>query len=321
MQTSSLRRLTFALVPLLAAAVLDSGCSPSGSSSLPASLRPGDQDSSKAFQGTSSPAEAAFWQAVRNGDDAARDQAVTQLKKDAAADPTDGYSAFLAGASAFMPPTDLARALAAGQNIPAGHGGGAPPATTGPLFQQALGHLADPLYIGFAYTLLAFVQADNGDFAAATASQKQAVAHNIPASSVGQVNAQLGAADKAGALDTMRNMLDFCNGAALDRNNPDLNSFVDKANAGVMQHRECYSGYFGPHATEGELLLVGDLLAATGDMQGASLYYKATQRSASYASWPLRPLAERRISGAQRVKDSELAAIASCTTCHTNALP
>lgn len=318
MHTSSFRTLTFTFVPFLAAAILG-GCS-SDSSSLSVLLRPGVQDSSTSFQGALSLSESTFWLAVRDGNDARRKQAVVQLKEDLAADPTNGYSAFLAAASAFMPPIDLLRALAAGQSIPGGPGA-AFPADTGPLFQQALDHLTDPLYRGFANTLFAFVQASAGDVAAARESQKQAVAYNIPASAVGQVNAQLGASDPAGALDTMRNMFDFCNGAALDRNSPDLNAFVDKANARALQHRECYSGYFGPHATEGELLIVGDLLATTGDTQGAKRYYQATQRSTSYASWPLRPLAERRLSGAQPVKAGDLAAIVACTTCHTNTLP
>ena len=271
------------------------------------------------YKGTPSAAESAFWEAVRNGDDAAREAAVAKMRTDVAADPTNGYSAFLSGASTLMPSAALPRALAAGQ--PLSMGGGAPPFDPGPLFKQSLEHLTDPLYIGFADILLSFVQLRAGDMAGAGQSQKAAFAHNVPASSVGVVNGQLIGGDVAGARDTMLAMLDFCNGSPVDRQKPDLAAFVDKANASGLAHRECYSGYFGPHATEGELLLVGDLHAASGNGAVAVLYYQAMNRATSYATWPLRPLAERRLSGAQPVQTTDLSAIAACTTCHTNTLP
>src|SRR5258706_8642901 len=74
-------------------------------------LRPGVEDSSKAFKGIPSKAETDFWQSVRNGDDGARAEATAQLKADVSKDPTNGYSAFLAGASAFMPNSGVLRAL------------------------------------------------------------------------------------------------------------------------------------------------------------------------------------------------------------------
>lgn len=64
------------------------------------------------------------------------------------------------------------------------------PDDTGPLLEQALAHLKDPLYIGFSSTLLAAIQA-HSDMAAAAAIQQIAVANNIPASSIGEVNMTL----------------------------------------------------------------------------------------------------------------------------------
>src|SRR5678815_109418 len=75
----------------------------------PAPLRPGVEDSSKAYKGTPSPAENAFWEAIRSGDDAARAEAVTKLGADVAEDPSNGYSEFLVGASSFMPSSDVLR--------------------------------------------------------------------------------------------------------------------------------------------------------------------------------------------------------------------
>lgn len=305
---------------MLAAA---SGCSLLGTSAAPgsvysqASVRPGVEDSSRAFQGSLSPAETAFWRAVRDGNDDAREAAVATMKADIAANPADGYTPFVTGASSLIPDSSLVRALAAGEHPR--RGGGSRGA--GPLFTRALEHLTDPLYIGFADILQSFVQLRSGDAAAAARSRSHAFATNVPAASVGLVIGQLSAGDTAGALDTMSNMLDFCNGTPLDRANPDLGGFVDKANAGAMVHRECYSGYFGPHATEGELLIVGDLHAATGNPKLAMLYYRAAMRATTFATWPLRPLVERRIRGAQPAETTDLPAIAACTTCHTNTLP
>src|SRR5216110_672365 len=100
----------------------------------PMGLRPGNVDSSRAFQGTPSRAENDFWEAVRRGDDGARQVAVAHLKADVTKDPTNGYSAFLAAASAFIPSADLVRALSTGQVIPPGPPG-ALPADTGPLLE------------------------------------------------------------------------------------------------------------------------------------------------------------------------------------------
>jgi hypothetical protein len=284
----------------------------------PTPLRPGIKDSSKAYQGTPSAHEVAFWQAVRTGDDAARATAVAQLKSDVAADPTNGYSAFLAGASSFIASSDLLRALAAGQvpTQPARQ----LPSDTGPLLQEGLDHLTDPLYVGFSATLLAGVQAISGDLASAAKSQQIAVANNIPASSVGQINFALSMGDIDGALASAYKLADYCNGTPLDHTNPDVNAYVDKANAAGLVHRECYSGYYAMHGTEGELLFIADVLALKGNAALAQRYYDGLRRATNYGTWPLRPLVERLASGAQSVTQDELRATISCPVCHVNEL-
>src|SRR5262245_35753437 len=96
------------------------GCDPdAGSGAAP--LRPGVEDSSRSYKGTPSAAESAFWEAVRSGDDAAREVAANKMVADAQRDPASyGYSAFLSGANSFMLPTALLRAQAAGTMLPQG---------------------------------------------------------------------------------------------------------------------------------------------------------------------------------------------------------
>jgi hypothetical protein len=90
-------RVLFVTMFALAAAA---ACSDADVAAPPTTtLRPGIKDSSKSFQGTASPSETAFWEAVRKGDDTARAKAVEDLKKDSATDPKNAYSAFLAAAN------------------------------------------------------------------------------------------------------------------------------------------------------------------------------------------------------------------------------
>jgi hypothetical protein len=294
------------------------GCSGTSESTGSAPQRPGVKDSSKAFMGTPSPADDAFWVAVRNGDDAARQAAVANLKTDLTKDPTDGYSAFLAAASTFMPTSTFLRALAANQPLPPPHGPF--PEDTAPLLQQAIANVTDPLYLGFSATLLAGLQASRGDPAAAQTTQV-AVSNNFPASTALGIGAALQMGNLPGVLDIMYGLFEYCNGGVkIDRANPDVDAFVDKANAAGFVHRECYSGYHAMHGTEGLLLMIGDISALTGSGQVAARYYNGMRRATNYATWPLQPLAERRISGAQPAIPGDLNSVRSCTTCHVNQL-
>jgi hypothetical protein len=104
----------------------------------------------------------------------------------------------------------------------------------------------------------------------------------------------------------------------LDREHPDLEQFVATANAADFVQRECYSGYYAMHATEGELLQIGDLFTIAGNPELASLYYNATRSATNYDTWPLKPLAERRIAGTQTATAGDLPAVIACATCHVN---
>jgi len=312
-----------AILSILLISCSSSGTAPStesptsGLTSTQDASRPGVQNSSKAFIGELSPAETAFWNAVRDGDDAARQDAVAQLKADVTADPTNGYSSFLAGASPFIATVDNVQALATGQP---GSGLADFPDDTAPLLKQALADLKDPFYIGFAAILLAGIQVRT-DYIAAGSSQQLATENNYSASSVGRTIVAIAMRDPASALDIMYNWLKYCNNGSLDRANPDMTQFVSTANAGGFVQRECYSGAFGSHGTEGELLLTGDLFAIAGNTDTANLYYNAIPQAKNYDSWPLRPLVQRRIDNSQPVVRGDLQAVASCTTCHTEKIP
>jgi hypothetical protein len=295
------------------------GCSASSTTTpdAAASLRPGVEDSNQVYKGTPSAHEAAFWVAVRDADDAGRAAAVAQLAADVTADPTNGYSAFLIGASSFMAPSPVLRALAAGTPPPTG---AFAPAV--PYLQQALGHLTDPFYLGFAGGLLAAVQLGSGDVAAGTATFATAAGHNHVATALVTVIGDLARHDAATALPDMYALLDYCNGGAIDRTGAGAAALVAKQNAGALAQRECYSGYHAPHGSPGHLLILADLHALHGDAAAAKAYYTALQAATDYPTWPLRPLVERRLSGAQPADLAGASAITNtCATCHASSLP
>jgi hypothetical protein len=280
-------------------------------------LRPGVKDSSKSFQGTASANETSFWEAIRRGDDAARAKAVESLKKDAAADPKNAYSAFLAAANVYMPPSGLLPALNAGM-FPEGGELQQLPEDTVRLLTNSMNTFTDPLLKGFAASLLSATQAGGGDFEGAGKSMEIAIANNLPASAVTRAVGSLLQRDVKGAYEVIWAMMDFCAGAPLDRNNPDVDTYVDRANKSDLRHRECYSGYHATHGTEGTLLLAGDLAALNGNAAGAVRVYAGMKRSTNYSTWALRDLAERRISGDLKAVPENMFNISACTSCHVD---
>jgi hypothetical protein len=94
-----------------------------------------------------------------------------------------------------------------------------------------------------------------------------------------------------------------------------------KANAGTLAHRECFSGYYSMHGTEGLLLLTGDIHALNGNAQAAKAYYDAIASATNYPTWALKPMLQRRLDGSEPANVEKMPLLASCTTCHTNTLP
>jgi len=304
---------------MLAAAVSGCGSSPNptGVDAAP-SLRPGVDDSSLVFMGTPNADESAFWTAVRDADDVARATAVTQLKADVAGDPTNGYSEFLIGASSFMPPNTVLSALASGAQPPAFQ----PDLTAVPILQEGLANLTDPFYLGFDGALLGAAELAMGDTVDGGPTFATASAYNHEASAFVTLLGDLQMQDAASALTDMSAFYELCNGAPVDQGGNDAGSYGAKQNAGALAQRECYSGYYAPHGSSGELLIMGDLQALNGNAQAATAYYNATQSASDYSTWVLAPLVEQRLSGAHPADLPTLGAIASaCATCHTNQLP
>jgi hypothetical protein len=303
---------------MIAAATL-TGCSssdePAGPDAAP-SLRPGVEDSNQVYKGTPSANESAFWVAVRNADDAGRAAAVDRMTADIAADPTNGYSQFLVGASHFMAPSTVLRALADGTPPPAFAIGDVP------YLREALDHLTDPFYLGFDGGLLASLELAAGNVAEGGPRFATAVANNRVATAFITVLGDLQMRDPVRALADMYAMLDYCNGAPLARDGGDAVAYVAKANAGTLAQRECYSGYHAPHGTTGELLILADLLALDGKAEIARIYYDALAAATDYPTWALKPLVERRRGGTQAAELATVGVITStCATCHTNTLP
>jgi len=279
-------------------------------------LRPGVEDSNQVYKGTPSANESAFWVAVRNADDAGRAAAVSRLVADVTADPSNGYSEFLIAASHFMAPNTVLRALA----------DGTPPApfTIGevPYLREALSHLTDPFYLGFDGGLLASLELGAGNVADGGPRLAAAVANNRVATALIVVIGDLQMRDAKKAREDMYALVDYCFGAPLDRTGRDAAAYVARANAGALVQRECYSGYHAPHGTPGVLLILADLDALNGNAQVARAYYDALRDATDYPTWALKPLVERRRSGAQAPELATVDTITTtCATCHTNALP
>jgi hypothetical protein len=268
------------------------------------------------YKGTPSANESAFWVAVRNADDAGRATVVSRLTADITADPTNGYSQFLVAASHFMAPNTVLRALAAGTPPPAFSLGEVP------YLREALTNLTDPFYLGFDGGLLASIELAAGNVAEGGPRFATAVANNHVATALIVVIGDLQMRNSAQALADMYAMLEYCNGGPLARNGSDAAAYVAKANAGALAQRECYSGYHAPHGTAGELLILADLNALNGNTATARAYYDALQSVTDYPTWALKPLVERRRSGAQAPDLATVDTITNtCATCHTNTLP
>jgi hypothetical protein len=294
------------------------GCSSSSTTpDASAPLRPGVEDSSQTYMGTPNVDETAFWNAVLGADDNGRAAAVHQLITDVTTDSSNGYSEFLVGASYFMPPNTVLSALAAGTPPPQFR----PDPAAIPVLKQSLGNLTDPFYLGFGGGLLGSIELASGDTADGGPTFAKAIPYNHAATSFMKVISDLQARDPATGLSDMYGLFEFCNGGALDHSGGDAAGYVSKMNAGSLVHRECYTGYFAPHGSSGELLIIGDLHAITGNAAAATAYYHAVTMTSDYATWPLKPLVERRLSGAQPADPATLGAItSSCATCHTRSL-
>jgi hypothetical protein len=302
---------------LAAAAIAGCGSSNTTSADAPASLRPGVDDSSQVYMGTPDADESAFWTAVRGADDTGRAAAVTQLMADVTSDPTNGYSEFLVGASNFMPPNTVLAAIASGTQPPQFQ----PNPAAIPFLMQGLANLTDPFYLGFDGGLLGSMELAGGDVADGGPTLATAAMNNHAATGLIKVIGDLQQQMPAAALADMYALLDYCNGGAQDPNGGDAASYVAKQNAGSLVQRECYSGYYAPHGSSGEILILADLQALNGNATAATAYYTALQSVTDYSTWPLKPVVERRIAGTQAADIGSVTLITStCATCHTNAL-
>jgi hypothetical protein len=281
-------------------------------------LRPGVDDSSQTYQGTPDADETAFWTALRDGDDTGRASAVSKMVADVAKDPGNGYSEFLIGASNFMPPTSVLAALAGGTMPSQFQVDGS---AAMPYLMEAPNHLSDPFYLGFDEGLAADLELQAGNTAMGGPLFGEAVGYNHAATGYMSILNDLFQNNPSQALTDAYGLFDFCNGSAVDQGGADAMAYAGKMNAGTLVHRECYSGYFAPHGSPGELLIMAEVEALNGDTAASTAYFAALQTATDYPTWPLKPYVERRLAG-EPVNGQLVAGIAAtCGTCHTDALP
>jgi len=190
-----------------------------------------------------------------------------------------------------------------------------------PYLQQGMQHLTDPLYLGFDAALLGALQLAGGNPADGAKTLAFAQSQNHAASGFVSIVNDVQSGNAPAALNDAYTLLEFCNGGPLDHNGADANNYATKANAGALAHRECYSGYYSMHGTEGLLLITGDLHALNGNAPAASAYYNATRGAADYSTWALQPLIDRRLNGKEPASPKEMPYLVQCPTCHTNTLP
>lgn len=260
--------------------------------------RPGVQDSSGGFIGQTTDAENAYWAAVLAGDDAGRKATLAMLT-------VDNYDRFLVGASGFMAPKADLTALANGTNPP---GFTLDANAKAPLMDGAT--LADPFYAGFADALLS--ELDTADRATLLMTGG---ARNPAATDFTKVVEDLQGNHVDTALTDMTALLAYCNGGPVT----DPMAYAARQAAHTLVHRQCFSGPLAPHASPAELLIMADLTALNGDATTAATYYAAAQAAPDYATWPLKPLVERRVAGTQKASVPLTGVIAGvCGSCHTN---
>jgi hypothetical protein len=187
--------------------------------------------------------------------------------------------------------------------------------------QEGMSNLTDPLYLGFDAALLGSAELAAGDAENGMKSLAFAGTKNPAATSFSLVAIDFQKHDMNAALMHMYAIMDFCTGSTIDRHGAGAVDYVTKANAGMLAHRECYSGYYSMHGTEGLLLIAGDIHAITGDAKAAAAYYNAISGAVNYPTWALKPLVGRRLDGSEAADPKKMGYLAQCTTCHTNTLP
>ena len=124
------------------------------------------------------------------------------------------------------------------------------------------------------------------------------------------------------ALNDAYKLVEYCNGGPVDHAGADAAAIVAKQNAGTFVQRECYSGFYAPHGTDGLLPGARRPPRARRQHEAAAQAYYAACRATGLRDWPLKPVVERRVSRHAAGGHGTLGIITStCATCHANELP
>jgi hypothetical protein len=102
----------------------------------------------------------------------------------------------------------------------------------------------------------------------------------------------------AEALEWMWQNIDVCIDSHLNRDNPDMHSYMH-LEVRTGHKRACWNSWIAPHNFEGFFLSIGDMLVKAGKVDAGRVAYANARLSATYAQWPYREVLETRISTAQ----------------------
>jgi hypothetical protein len=106
------------------------------------------------------------------------------------------------------------------------------------------------------------------------------------------------------ALEWQWRNIEECVGVRVDRRQPSMAPFMNKAASTEVKNRACWNSAIAPHNFEGFFLNMGDMLVKSGDWQSAQQIYANAKLSPSYGEWKFSAVLERRIEQAQANVDT-----------------
>jgi hypothetical protein len=96
-------------------------------------------------------------------------------------------------------------------------------------------------------------------------------------------------------------LLDICYGRYVDRENPDIRSFIgESAKIDTPYHYYCRNTFMTPHTMEGWLLTLGDVLVKAGRLKAAAVMYENVRASPGFAKWPFKFMVDDRLANLEK---------------------
>lgn len=104
------------------------------------------------------------------------------------------------------------------------------------------------------------------------------------------------------ALEWQWKTLDECYCEKFDRENPDINKYLqmEHSEKDIKRKRACWNSWIAPHNVEGFYLNMGDMLVKSGDWEKAIQIYTLAKQVPQYENWPFKTVLEKRIESAEK---------------------